>query len=254
MILIIGATGTNGSELIRQLTAAGVKVRAMTRNPDKAADLGRLGVEVVAGDLDRPPTLAAAMAGCEKAFVVSSVDERFPARLANAWAAARQAGVKHVVKLSALGAADDSPAVILRMHAETDAALRVSGLAWTILCPNSFHQNLLLSAPTIREQGAFYMPLGDAKQSLIDVRDIGEVAAKALTTDGHAGQAYDLPGPESLTYSDVAPAWTADAVAEIYGHFATGAAAGVTDAVRRVTGRAPTPFSQWARHHAAAFR
>src|SRR5439155_6799006 len=108
-----------------------------------------------------------------------------------------------VVKLSAMGAGDPG-SEILRQHGETDELLKASGVPWTILRPNSFHQNLLWSAASIRERGEFHLPLRDARQSLVDVRDLAAVAERALTEPGHEGKTYDFTGPESLSYADVA--------------------------------------------------
>jgi uncharacterized protein YbjT (DUF2867 family) len=182
-----------------------------------------------------------------------------------------------------MGASIDSPAEILRQHGETDKALIDSHLPYTILRPNSFYQNMLLSAATIKEHGAFYLPMKSARQSLVDVRDIAAVSVQVLTGTGHEGKTYDITGPESLSYHDVAdklsevlgrsirymdvppetafdsmlkagmPKWNASAVTELYGTFAAGEAAGTTDTVERITGRAPVSFDQFARDYAAAF-
>ena len=112
-------------------------------------------------------------------------------------------GRPHVVKFSGLGAGVADTA-IQRQHAETDALLQASGLPYTILRPNSFFQNLLLSAGTIKDHGAFYLPMRDGKQSLVDVRDVATVAVKVLTEPGHEGQVYEITGPESLSYAEVA--------------------------------------------------
>jgi uncharacterized protein YbjT (DUF2867 family) len=283
MILVVGATGTNGREVVRRLVAAGQRVRAMVRNSSKAGDLRGEGVELVDGDLDAPDSLDAALAGAERAFFVAAVDERYVAWFGNFLAAAQRAGSPHLVKFSGLGARIDSPAEILRQHGETDQALINSGLPHTILRPNSFYQNMLWSAATIREHGAFYLPMKSARQSLVDVRDIAAVSFQALTGTGHEGKTYDITGPESLTYHDVAdklsaalgksvryvdvppeaafesmlkagmPKWNASAVTELYGTFAAGEAAGITDTIERITRRAPISFDQFARDHAAAF-
>jgi len=283
MILVLGASGTNGRPVAQRLADAGRPVRAMVRRPESVADLKARGVEVVAGDLDDPASLDAAMSGVDQIFFVAAVDRRYPEWADRVLEAARRAGGPHVVKFSGLGADPESPVEILRQHGQSDAALVGSGLPWTILRPNSFHQNILWSAGTIREQGAFYLPLGQARQSLVDVRDIADIAVKALTATGHEGQIYEITGPESLGGDDVAealaaaagrpvryvpvplqaaldgllasgmPEWNARAVAELYGHFATGAASGVTDTVERLLGRPPIPFARFAADHRDAF-
>jgi uncharacterized protein YbjT (DUF2867 family) len=269
--------------VVRRLVAAGQRVRAMVRTPSKAGDLRGEGVELVQGDLDEPGSLDAVLAGVERAFFVAALDQRYVGWFGNFLAAAQRAGSPHVVKFSALGASVNSPAEILRQHGETDEALIDSGLPYTLLRPNSFYQNMLWSAATIKDHRAFYLPMKSARQSLVDVRDIGAVALKALTGTGHEGKTYDITGPESLSYHEVAdklsavlgrsiryvdvppetafesmlragmPQWNARAVTELYGIFAAGEAAGITDTIERITGRAPISFDQFARDYAAAF-
>jgi uncharacterized protein YbjT (DUF2867 family) len=283
MILVVGATGTNGREVVARLAAAGRPVRALVRRPESAASALSPGVEAVAGDLDDPASLDAALAGVERALFVAAVDPRHARWFGHFLDAARRAGTRHVIKFSALGAAADAAAEILRQHGETDAMLAASGLAYTILRPNAFHQNLLWSAGTIKDHGAFYLPLRDARLSLVDVRDIADVAVAALTAPGHEGQTYEITGPESLSFADVAatltavlgrpiryvdvppeaarasmlqagmPEWNANAVTDLYAVFASGAAARTTGTVARLLGRPPIPFERFARDHAAAF-
>ncbi len=284
MILVVGATGTNGREVVSRLSAVGSTVRALVRDPAKAADLRGGNVKLVQGDLDDPGSLDAALAGVERAFFVSAIDRRYVERFRNFLDAARRAGTAHVVKFSGMCADPESPGEIFRQHGETDQLLAGSGLAYTILRPNSFHQNMLWSAGTIRDQGAFYTPMGDARQSLVDVRDIAAVAVEVLTEAGHEGQTYEITGPESLSYHDIAatlsevlgkpvryadvppevtrefmlqsgmPEWNARAVAELLELFSTGIAARTTDTVERITGRKPIAFEQFARDHADSFR
>jgi uncharacterized protein YbjT (DUF2867 family) len=282
MILVVGATGTNGREVALKLAGAGRKVRALVRSPEKAADLGEAGIELVRGDLDDPALLDAALRGVERAFIVTAVDRRCVGWFGNFFDAARRAGTPHVVKFSGMGAGDPE-AEILRQHGESDAMLIASGVPYTILRPNSFFQNLLWSATAIRERGEFYLPLRDARQSLVDVRDIAAVTAVVLTEAGHEGKTYEITGPEALSYEAVAailtkalgrsvryvdvppeaakqamlvagmPEWNAAAVTELYGVFATGRYARTTDAIERVTGKPPISFEQFVRDNAAAF-
>lgn len=284
MILVVGATGTNGREVVDRLAAAGARVRALVRNPAKAADLRKANVELVEGNLDDPSSLDAALAGVDRAFFVAAVDQRYVGWFRNFLDAARRAGTAHVVKFSAMGADTESPSEILRQHAETDRMLVTSGLVHTILQPNSFHQNILWSAGTIKDAGAFYMPLKDARQSLVDVRDIADMAVAVLTGTGHEGLTYELTGPESLSFHEVAatlskvigkpvkyvdvppeaarqsmlqggmPAWNATAVTELLEIFASGLAGRTTDTVERITGKKPISFEQFARDHAALLR
>jgi uncharacterized protein YbjT (DUF2867 family) len=284
MILVVGATGTNGREVVSRLAAAGQPVRAMARNPAKAGELRGANVEVVAGDLDDPASLDAAAAGADRAFFLAPVDRRYTGWFRNFLDAAKRAGVSHLVKFSGFGAGVNSPSELMRQHGETDDALANSGLGYTILRPNSFHQNLLWSAGSIKSQGAFYLPIGDARQSLVDVRDIADVAVEVLTKPGHEGRIYEITGPQSLSFHDVAaalssvlgrpiryvpvpreaalesmlksgmPEWNARALADLYDVFAAGHAAWTTDVIERITGRAPRTFEQFARDYLEAFR
>jgi uncharacterized protein YbjT (DUF2867 family) len=286
MILVIGATGTNGREVVARLSAAGRPVRALVRDPARAAKSGLSGpgVELEAGDLDDVASLSRAFQGVERALVLTAVDVRHVAWVRNAVEAALAAGVGHVVKFSALGARADSSAELLRQHAESDALVESSGLAFTILRPNAFHQNLLWSAGSVKSRGVIYAPVNDARLSFVDVRDLADVAAAALLGPGHEGKVYEITGPEALSYADLAatlsdvlgkpvqsvnvsleaaeasmrqsgmPEWNARAVAGLFGYFATGAAAGVNDTIASLLGRPPIRFADFARDHAEAFR
>ena len=283
MILVIGATGTNGREVVRRLAGAGHRVRALVRNTANANGLHSPGVELVQGDLGDPASLDGAFAGVSRAFVVTAVDQRAGEWHRNALDAAGRSGRPHVVKFSAMGAGT-ADSILLRQHGDTDEMLKASGLPYTILRPNSFFQNMLWSAGTIKDHGAFYLPVRDGRQSLVDVRDIAAVAVRVLTQAGHEGKVYEITGPASLSYADVAatltrvlgkpvryvdvppeaareampkagmPKWNADAVTELYGAFATGQFGYTTDTVERITGQPPIPFEQWARENAAAFQ
>ncbi|WP_299869708.1 SDR family oxidoreductase [uncultured Hoeflea sp.] len=282
-VLVAGATGTNGRALIEALRQrSDIAIRALVRT-DSKSDLGA-GIETAVGDLADPASLASAFQDIEKAYVVTAVQPDTVALFQNFFDAAQAANVRHVVKFSGLGASHHSPSEIIRQHAASDDALRASGLPFTILRPNSFHQNMLGQADEIARSGRFHLPLADARQSTIDVRDLAEITATILTTEGHAGRTYDLTGPESLNFHDVAriigdvrgdaveyipvtpeqmeaalrkmglPAWSAHALAEIQALFATGAYSDPLPDAERLLGRAPTPFRQFAQDHVDAWR
>src|SRR5258708_31238201 len=124
MILITGATGNNGRELVRQLTAMGQKVRALVRDNSKPANLDGPNIELTPGDFDEPATLDAALQGVEKAFLLTPVAQRFVQWQRAFIGAARRAGVRHLVKFSGMGSRADSESELLRLHAETDEVLR----------------------------------------------------------------------------------------------------------------------------------
>jgi len=283
MILVTGATGNNGQELVRQLTALGQRVRALVRNPSEAAKLKSPNLELAVGDFDRPETLHSALRGADQAFLLTPVAERSDQWQKDFIEAARRAGVKHLVKFSGMGAGFDTKSELLRLHYQTDLILRKSGIPFTILQPNSFHQNMLSSVATIKAQSKFYWPLKNAPQSTVDIRDISAVAAKVFTTSGHEGKTYVITGPEALTFHQVAeklssvlgrkidyvdvppeaaadgmrqsgmPEWSVRAVTELLGYFASGAAATVTNTIPSLLGRPAISFEQFAKDHRAAF-
>jgi uncharacterized protein YbjT (DUF2867 family) len=285
MILITGATGTTGREVVEELRRLGAKgVRALVRDPARADFIREAGFETVAGDFDRPETLDAALKGVERALLLTPPSmQTFEYQRAFVEAAAR-AGVRHVVKLSAFGADAGAPEGFGKWHGQAEDLLKASGLAWTMLRPNFFMQNLLGQAKQIASDGIIAQAVGDGRASFIDTRDIAAVAARTLTEEGHAGQTYVLTGPEALSYTEVAaklseatgreikyvpvppeqfrdtalaaglPEWLVSGLERLNELFVSGEAAEVTDAVRRVGRKEPTTFDQFARDHAEAFK
>ncbi|MGP0090472.1 MAG: SDR family oxidoreductase [Xanthobacteraceae bacterium] len=285
MILVTGATGLNGSELIRRLSARGVPVRALVRAPAKAAALAALPkVEIVEGDMARPQTLAAALRGVDRAMLISSSVEAMLEVQSNFIDAAKSAGVKHVVKLSGIMPEPDSPFRFARMHGEIERRLEASGLAFTHLRAGEFMPSYFRQVPSILAKGALFLPMEDARIASIDVGDIAEVAADVLTKDGHEGKIYPLTGPEALTMAEVAeklsaavgkkityinvapedarkaqlaagvPPYTADALAELFAERRNGKEANVSPVITTVFGRRATRFDEFAVRHAAIFR
>jgi uncharacterized protein YbjT (DUF2867 family) len=284
MILVTGATGSNGSEILKLLAARGVGVRAMVRGDGKASGLADLPeIEIVAGDFDDPTSLERALQGVERAFLLTNSTERAEGQQLSFVAAAKRSGVRHIVKLSQFAADEASPVRFLRYHASVERAIRESGLAYTFLRPNLYMQALLGFAPSIKAQGRFCAAIGDAKVSVVDVRDNAAVAVAALTGDGHEGQTYTLTGPEALSHAEIAahlsaasgraiafigippqamrealrqmhmPPWQADGLVEDYAHYDRGEAAAIATGVKDATGAEPRAFAGFARVYAAAF-
>ena len=284
-ILITGATGTIGSDLVEKLAAAKVGARALVRSRAKAERIEALGLETVIGDFEQPDTLRAALDGVEKVFLLSAPEERQAELQSNLIQAARSAGVRHIVKLSAIGVGSGLESISLgRLHRQTEEELERSGIAYTHLRPNGFMQNSFMFAQTIRTQDAFYAPLGDARVSYVDARDVSTVAFKTLTEEGHENQAYEITGPEALSYHDMArefssalgrevkyvevpmeaargamlgmgmQQWLANALTELFNFYGEGRADKVTGIVRQVTGKEPITFSQFAKDYARAFK
>jgi uncharacterized protein YbjT (DUF2867 family) len=281
MIVVAGASGNIGTELVRHLAASGVRTRALSREPARLQPLPAA-VEVARADLLEPATLDAAFAGAEKLFLMANA-ANLPRATSNALPAARRAGVRHVVLVSSAAVAIEPEVAIGRWHREAEEQVRATGLAWTFLRPGNFASNALRWAGTIRAQGAVFAPAGRASAP-IDPRDIADVAARALTTEGHAGATHVLTGEELLTaaeqvavigaalgralrFVDVPPEAAragmarsgmepavADAIVELIVAGGAGRDALATTTVRAVTGRAPRAFAQWVQDHLAAFR
>jgi uncharacterized protein YbjT (DUF2867 family) len=285
MILVTGASGLNGGELVRLLSARGVPVRALVRNATRAAALSSLAnVDIVEGDMARPETLSKPLRGVDRAMLISSSDEAMVETQSNFIDAARQAGVKHVVKLSGIMPDTDSPFRFARMHGEIELKLQRTGMAFTHLRAGEFMHAYFRQVPAILARGAFFLPMADARIASIDIRDIAEVAAKALTESGHEGKVYPLTGPEALTMTEVAeklstatgkairyvnvepeearkaqlaagvPEYTADALAELFAERRKGKESEVSQVFDEIIGRRPTSFQEFAVRNAAIFR
>jgi uncharacterized protein YbjT (DUF2867 family) len=283
IILVTGATGHVGSELVSQLVARGERVRAMTRTPERLAALR--GVEVVRGDFDDPKSLDAAFRGIESLFLMTAQqpgDEETPTHDRAAVDAARRAGVRRIVKLSVLGAANPGDDPLLRWHRQAEGLVGTSGLAWTLLRPGRFMSNDLQWASMIRRDGRVMMPFAHRRATSIDPADVAAVALAALTEPGHEQKAYPLSGPEVLTPAQEL-ALLGDALgrslelvampneAARAGMLRSGMAPVIVDAivaqveadatgyeifstVADVTGRPARRFAQWVDAHLDAFR
>lgn len=200
MIVVTGATGNIGTELVRLLTVRDAEITAISRHPPRDATPGR--VKWVEADLADREALRAIFTGADRLFLLTGNVPDMVRLQKNAIAAAEQAGVMHVVKLSALGASDHSRSVIGVWHYNVERALGESTLAWTILRPHVFMENLLDQRDSIRDEGTFRSPAGEAAIPMIDTRDIARVAAVALTEPGHAGKRYTLTGPAPVSWRE----------------------------------------------------
>jgi len=200
MILVTGGTGAIGGEVVRLLSRAGTPARALIRNQNQQQELP--GITWVPGDLDKPATLPPAFANCSTLFLLSGNGENAGELQHNALAAARQAGIAHVVKLSAFGASPKSNSLIGRLHSQIEKELEASGMAWTMLRPHHFSQNLLSQAKNIIKDSVVYSSSGDGKIPFVDIRDIAAVAVVTLTQPGHAGKKYVVTGGEKISYRE----------------------------------------------------
>jgi uncharacterized protein YbjT (DUF2867 family) len=274
MLLVTGATGNVGAEVVRALIDAGEPVRALTRS----AGALPAGVEAVTGDLNRPDSLADALAGVRGVFLLPGYED-----MDGVLAAIRAAGVERVVLLSGSSAAtgDTSNAVTAYMM-RSEAAVKESGLAWTILRPFGFMSNALRWLDQLREGDVVREPFADVPVAVIDPGDIAAVAASALQADGHEGRTYVLSGPkallpadrvailgaaigralrlEALSDADARAKMSAEMPAEYVDAFFDFYVDGNLDesqvqpTVQEILGRAPRTFEQWVAAHADAFR
>ncbi len=281
MILITGASGNVGREVVKQALAVGLKIRATFQSPAVAAK-APAGLEGVIMDYAKPETIRAALHGVEKIFLVGPPVRDLPALEANFVKEVRAAGRKHIVKLSALGGRES---MFPSGHRDSEENIEASGLPYTFLRPNGFMQNLVnYNAGTIRSQNAFYGCQGNGAVSIIDIRDIAAAAVIVLAATGHEGKSYALTGGESLTNEQIAekisrvagrkisyvdlPAaelkkgilstgtseWSADALIDLQRLYCEGKASLVTDDVERLTRHKPIAFDQFARDYAFAFQ
>ena len=284
-ILVTGANGLAGAAVIREFVRNRYPVRALVSNRANARAVEAFPtVEVVEGDMSRPQTLTAALAGVDRVLLISSSDQQMVETQSTFIDAAKKAGVRHIVKFSGLSAADvDTPFVFGSMHAEIERYLEGSGLAWTHLRPSQFMTEYLREAPTILAHGALFLPLEDAKLVPVDVADIAKAAYLLLTTPGHGGRIYAMSGPEALTMEEIAeqislavgrtvryvsisrderrqalltagvPSFSVDALDVQAGERLKGTEAVVHAETHAALGISPTTFAEFARRNAGAF-
>jgi uncharacterized protein YbjT (DUF2867 family) len=279
-VLVTGATGNTGSGLVLALRSAGVEVRALVRDEEKAQPLKDAGAEVVVGDLDRPETLEAAVRGVDKVYLLTWNGPTQLQQVQNFVEVAKRAGKPHIVRHSMWGSEKSR---IVQQGDEAEEIVKSSGLPWTILRPTFFMQNVMMATQTIGSDGVIYWDVGDGKIGMIDVRDIIDSAKAVLTGDGHEGKSYILTGPEAISFHEVAstfsrvlgkdvnyvnvpgeaalesmvsmgfPEWIARGYGELMEGFSEGFASSVTENVETLTGHPARSFEQFARDFAPYF-
>jgi uncharacterized protein YbjT (DUF2867 family) len=279
MILITGASGNAGREVLAQIVKTGRPVRAAFQSEAKAA-MAPAGVETVILDYNQADTVRAALHSVERVFLVGPVTPDLPELERKATDEIKRSGVRQIVKLSAMGG---QAVTFPRQHEESENYIKASGIPYTFLRPNGFMQNMVnYNGATIRSQNAFYGTQGDGRVSHIDVRDIAAVAVRVLIEDGHMGKTYTLTGPEALTNLRIAeilssalgreikyvdlppqqmkqallaagmPEWNADALLDLNELYRSGGAGAITGDVERILGRKPTTFEQFARDYSSS--
>jgi uncharacterized protein YbjT (DUF2867 family) len=203
MILVTGASGNMGKAVLQEVAKSGAKHRAMYRSAAEAQKAPP-GTETVTADFAKKETLGTALRDVRAVYLVCSPIPELAQLESNMIDACVEAGVKHVVQNSALGAGDYDKS-FPSWHRQVEDKLKGTRLSYTILRPNSFHQNVLaFFAPSIRAEGVFYSSMQDARNSFIDVRDIAAIAARVLADGEHSGKIYELNGPEAINYTELA--------------------------------------------------
>jgi uncharacterized protein YbjT (DUF2867 family) len=283
VILLTGVTGKTGGEAARQLLAKGARLRALVRNEARAADLRAAGVELVVGDIADPDTVRRALAGVDKALLVLPNGRNQLAQEKQFTDLAVAAGLRHLVKMSSMEAVPHAKTPIPQGHWAVEEYIRASGLAWTMVKPNFFMQNLLTSAASIKAQRRFSLPMGSGTTGMADIRDIGAVCAEVLTGRGHEGKSYEITGPEVLTFGEVADRfsevlgtkieyvpmpmdqfrermknvlepWHLNAVCELFREIDEIGLDHTTGTFRQLLGREPISVRQFVQDHVALFR
>lgn len=286
MILVTGSTGTIGQAVVARLVQRGEKVRALSRNAERASSMFGASVDCATGSYDDLASLTAAMNGVDRVFVLCPIHPDLARFENNVAQAARHAEVGHIVKLSTAGVewVNQGPPepTLWRQHRESEEQIEKSGVAYTHLRPDACMQNILMFARPIAS-GVYPAPTGDGRRAWIDVRDVAAAAAVVLTEDGHEGRSYELTGPESLSDDDIAakltaatgrqvrhmdppvetamqnmvasgmPADMAAVIGEVMVAIAAGRSGKVTSGVFDVTGEDPRSFDAFAVEFRASF-
>jgi uncharacterized protein YbjT (DUF2867 family) len=283
-ILITGATGNTGFPLVMHLASEGVPVRALIHSPSKKSLVEQKNVEIIVGDFAIAGLVERALEGISRAYLVSpeSPDQiKYQINFVNS---AKIMGIKHLVKLSALGTAPDSPVAVHRWHAEIEEHIRQSGINYTFLHPHFFMENLMSYSRSVIKEGALYSPLGETKVSMVSVEDIAVAAAVVLTDGGHVEKTYNLTGPEALNFAEIAgvlgevigkrikyvhvpyqtakagmvksgmPSWLAEDMVSLMQSWSNGKGSMVSNYVERLTGERPISFKEFFLKHRNRFR
>jgi len=287
-ILVTGAAGTVGSEVVKQLSDKGeIIIRAAARSTSENTFKNLNRVQVVQLDYNNPDSLAVAFKNVNKLFLLTPFQSNMVDLTSNLVRKAKNAGVKYIVKQSAMGA-DAEPGITgSRLHRQAEKIIEESEIPFTFLRPNGFMQNFVnYYSHFIKTQGAFYVPAGGARVSFVDVRDIAAVAVQALTSnDGkHEGKAYNITGAEALSYGQAAEIlskqlgkkityvnvsnedarkgmkemgmdeWFINSMIELFEIFRAGYASAISPVIEQITGNKPISFSQFVSDYAVAFR
>jgi uncharacterized protein YbjT (DUF2867 family) len=288
-ILVTGATGTVGSEVVNQLSniKSDFKIKAAVRSVENAKKIQYFQrVEPIQIDYDTQEGLQRAFKDADKLFLLTHASSKSADHETNLITEAKKSGTRHIVKQSIMGADLKADVEAMRLHRQTEKVIEESGIPYTFMRPNEFMQGFInYQGSTIKSNGAIYVPVGDGKVSFVDARDIASVAVKALV-DGekHYNKTYTITGPEALSYYQAAQIlskatgkkidyvnisdeeargamkevglddWLIDTISDLYTLYRKGYASHVSPAIEEVTGKKPITFAQFAKDYAEAFR
>jgi uncharacterized protein YbjT (DUF2867 family) len=288
-ILVTGATGTVGSEGVKQLSDKGEIIRAAARSPSDNTFRNLNSVRVVQLDYNNPGTLATALKGVEKLFLLTPPQSTTVDFTSNLVREAKESGVKYIVKQSVIGA-DAGPEIAptpIRLHRQAEKIIEESKIPFTFLRSNYYMQNFVnFYSHSVKTQGAFYVPAGDARISFVDVRDIAAIAVDSLTsTNGkHEGKAYNITGGEALSHGQAAEIlseqlgrkvdyinvsdddarkgmkdmgmdeWIINSIIELFEFAKAGHWSAISPVTEQITGSKPISFSQFASDYVVAFK
>ncbi|MBI5815132.1 MAG: SDR family oxidoreductase [Nitrospinae bacterium] len=284
-IIVTGATGNIGTPLLDALQKRGANFTAVTHSAEKASALRAKGIDAVNAEMTGHAALNRVFEGGKALFLLTPFFPQMAQLTSGIAAAAKHAGISHIVRLSGMGA-EHEQITLAKWHRAAERAVEESGVAWTHLRPNSFMQNYVnFHSHSIKEQGAFYLPHGNGAVSFVDTRDIADAAAEILVNPAaHAGKAYTLTGPAAITnhqaaqtlssaagknvaYVDIPeskaregmaamgiPDWMVDGLLELYAVNKAGHTATVTGDIKNITGKAARSFGDFAKDYAGAFK
>jgi uncharacterized protein YbjT (DUF2867 family) len=288
-ILVTGATGTVGREVVNQLSnlKSDFKIKAAVRSVENAKKIENFQrVEHVQIDYETQEGLQAAFKEADKLFLLTHASPKSADHETNLITEAKKSGIRHIVKQSIMGADLKADVEAMRLHRQTEKVIEESGIPYTFLRPNEFMQGFInFQASSIKNNGAFYVPAEDSKVSFVDARDIASVAVNALV-DGeeHFNKTYMITGSEALSYYRAAEIlsnatgkkidyvnisdqeargamkevglddWLIDTISDLYTLYRKGYASHVSPAIEEVTGKKPKTFARFAKDYAEAFR
>lgn len=290
-ILVTGATGTLGSEVVKLLSneSANYSVKAGVHSIENAKKIDFPGVEIVQIDYNKPESLTQAFGEIDKIFVLTHPSPNTVEQESNMVKEAKKAGIKHIVKQSVMGADEsDSKVELMRLHRQAEKIIEESGIEYTFLRPNEFMQNFItFHGSVIKNTNAFYLPMGNAEVSIVDVRDIAAVAVEALklrNEEKFKNKAFTITGPKAISYNNIADTlsaatnkkiqyvsisddearsgmkeaglddWLVNSILQLNEYFRQGYASQVTSTVRDITGKNAKTFDDFANDYVDHFR